>query len=288
MRFIPRFRPGLLSTRFFAIMALCVLAVSFFGARSAGALAVDDAAERLRETALRACEGLENHLDLHRRAIQTLALLVQPPAGGDIDMGKARRILDSARQTYPGFVSLRIVDQRAPEPYISGAFLDRGLSRDPLVAIGVPCFDAKGRFRGVIEGLVKIGGAAFGPDRPSSGSLVVAQDGDGRVVYSSRADLHRPLETWEPYPIDGPAASSLFLLADPALRDGDGAPIPLLSVRFAVPAAGWQVVAAIPADDLSAAAYRGYGHAVALLALVMLLTWALARLFAGGPAPAKL
>jgi hypothetical protein len=84
MRIFNRPQPGfkaLLLSRFLALTVLSALAMFFFGARTIGMQVREDAAEHLREAALRVCEGMEGYLDLHRHAIAALTHDLQPAPG---------------------------------------------------------------------------------------------------------------------------------------------------------------------------------------------------------------
>ena len=318
MRIFNRPQPGfkaLLLSRFLALTVLSALAMFFFGARTIGMQVREDAAEHFREAALRVCEGVEGYLDLHRHAIASLTHDLQPAPGRPFSVADATRSLERTRRVYPGFRSLLVTDadgnilaatlrdasaplpaaeirrsvadrdyflepRRTGKPFLSGIFQGRGLGQDPIVALSAPITDAAGRFLGVIEGSIDITRLPLRADTLNSRPMVVAQDAAGRVIYSSRPELHRPLDLWEPYPLDSAAANSPFLLADPKQRYANGAPIPLFSVRFPIEDANWQVVAALPIDEINADAYLFYRRALTILALVILFAWALARLLA--------
>lgn len=312
MRIFNRPQPGfkaLLLSRFLALTVLSALAMFFFGARTIGNQVREDAAEHLREDALRVCESAESYIDLHRHAIESLTLEPPPPAA------EASRRLERMTRVYPGFRSLLLTDaagnivaatlrdtpaplstdrlhrsvadrdyflepRRTGKPFVSGIFQGRGRGQDPIVALSAPVFDSAGTFLGVIEGSIDITRLPLRADTFSSGAMVIAQDSAGRVIYSSRPELHSPLELWEPYPLDAATAHSPFLLADPKQRYANGAPIPLFSVRFPIQNANWQVVAALTIDELNAGTQLFYRRAFTILSLVILLAWALARVVA--------
>jgi C4-dicarboxylate-specific signal transduction histidine kinase len=253
-------QPGfsaLLLTRFLALTVVSVLAVSYFGSRTLGNRLREEAEEHLREAALRLCEGVENYLELHRMAIAGLTLTVQPEGGGVLSPAAAGRALELTQRTYPGFLMMLIADAegrivvasrrhnrvfiaarkdnfsvadrdyfRQPratgKSYISGIFMPRARDNGPIVAISAPILDASGRFLGVIEGSIDITRLPPTPDAASKNQALVAQDSRGKVVFSSRPDLHKPLEQWNPYPIKGSCKASMCLLVDPAQRDVHG------------------------------------------------------------------
>jgi diguanylate cyclase (GGDEF)-like protein/PAS domain S-box-containing protein len=305
----------LLLTRFLALTVVSVVAVGYFGAHALGKRLREDAAEHLQEAALRVCEGLEHYLDLHRRAIVGLTETIRPAAAGELQVEEAVRALGIAQRTYPGFLTLLVADREGRivvasrrreesaalpggagrrvedreyfrmardtgRPYISGIFRGRGLGSDPIVAISAPIVDSAGRFRGVIEGSIDVARLPLDADGVANRPMVVAQDGDGRVVYSTHAGLHRALEEWEPE-VMGEASTELpFLLADPAQRDEEGKLIPLYSVRYPIPMAGWQVTAALPVATIEANANLFFRQAGMVLLVVILLAWATARVVA--------
>jgi diguanylate cyclase (GGDEF)-like protein/PAS domain S-box-containing protein len=319
MRIFRWSQPGfssLLLTRFLALTVVSILAVSYFGARTLGDRLRENAEERLREAALRVSEGVENYLELHRHAIAGLTHSLQPESGGTLSVSAAGHALEQTQRTYPGFLTMLITAadgrilvasrrrERSFTPtaaagsavsgreffrrprltgksYISGILQARGPGDQPAVSISAPLVDTAGRFLGVIEGSIDITRLPLRSDAAATRPLLVAQDGDGRVVFSSRSDLHRPLDQWAPYALNASAGTSPFLLADPAQRDASGAPIPLYSVRFPVPIAGWQVIAALPADAVNAEANLFYRHAASVLILVLLFAWEASRLLAG-------
>ncbi|MBL8236322.1 MAG: EAL domain-containing protein [Bryobacterales bacterium] len=311
MRLFSRHQIGfstLLLTRFLALVVVSVMAVAYFGVRKLGMSLRQDAEVHLRDAALRVCEGVDSYLALHQKAVLALSYsLHTAPAGG------GRALLDMHR-AYPGFLTMLITDasgriihisdrgkeQQAVEkagsvadrayfqqplatgkPYVSGVFEGRGLGTDPIVAVSAPITDAGGKFLGIVEGSIDITRLPLTANEGHTSPLVVAQDSEGRVVYSTRHDLHRPLEQWEPYPLGESATDSAFLLADPAQLEPSGDPTPLYSVRFPLNIAGWQVVAAMPAQEIHAEAEQFFREAASLLILVLLVAWELTRLLAG-------
>lgn len=316
MRITDRPQPGfkaLLLSRFLALAVLSALAVLFFSARTLGALVNEDAATHLREAALLATERLEGYLELHRHAIQALSLNLQPSAGSAIGIASARHALEKTQSTYGGFRSMLITDahgrllattvrdgvasiaavdagnsvadracfhetQRTKKLCLSGIIQGRG--RHPIVAISAPLIDAAGLFLGVIEGSIDITRLPLKADTLNSRPLVVARDGAGRVIYSSRPELHAPLDRWEAYQLGASVKGAPFLLADPKQRDANGSPVPLYSVRFPVNEAGWEVVASLPVDEINDNAQNFYRRAVGILTLVILFAWALAWVLA--------
>lgn len=311
-------QPGfsaLLLTRFLALTVVSVLAVSYFGARTLQNRLRAQAEEHLRVAALRLSDGVENYLERHLLAITGLTLTVQPEGGGTLHLEAAGRALEITHRIYPGFLTLLATDAegqvllisrrnerlflparekrsfvadrdyfRQPrdsrQSYITGIFLPRGRKSGPIVAIGAPILAANGRFLGVVSGSIDISRLPLSPDADIDHPLLVAQDATGKVIFSSRADLHKPLEQWNPYPIDGTGGTVPFLLADPAQRGASGQPIPLFSVRFPIEPAGWRVTATLPVEAVNAEAYPFLRSTASILILVIVFACAMARVLA--------
>jgi diguanylate cyclase (GGDEF)-like protein/PAS domain S-box-containing protein len=313
MRPIRNTQPGLHSiilTRLLALTVAAVLAVFLIGAKTLGGQLREDAAEHLRESALRVAEGLESYLQLHQSAV---ALLTQR-----VELGSDEE-LAALLKTYPGFLSVLVTDaegrilsaalrdgekiilsegrghsvadreyyqgpRRDGRPYLSGVFQGRGLGAAAIVAVSAPRRDGAGRFAGVVEGSIDITRLPLSPDLRNTMPMVVAQDGQERVVYSTHPELQRPMSIWEPHPMEGGMGAMPFLLADPGITDGQGQPVPLYAIRFPLHGGGWQVTAAMPMAEIEAQAYKFYRQAAVILGLVVLAGWGLARMLASNVA----
>jgi diguanylate cyclase (GGDEF)-like protein/PAS domain S-box-containing protein len=301
---------SIILTRLLALTVAAVLAVFLFGAKTLGGQLRENAAEHLRESALRVAEGLENYLRLHERAVALEA--ERKEGGGDEAAG-------ALLKTYPGLLSVLETDAegrivwsavrdgdriqvgegrgqsvadreyfRRPmqdgKPYLSGVFQGRGIGTAAIVAVSAARRDRQGRLVGVVEGSIDITRLPLSPDLRNAMPMVVAQDAAGRVVYSTHPELQKPMSSWEPVPVEGGIGTMPFLLADPRITDSGGRATPLYAVRFPLHGGGWQVTAAMPMATIEAQAYKFYRQAFLILGLVVLAGWGLARMLASNVA----
>lgn len=310
MRFFKTQQPGfttLLLTRFLALTALAVLAVAMFGARALGERLRADNEEHLREAALRVSDAVEAYLRAHQQAIDVITLHVRP---GE-EHWRTLELLEQMEKIYPGFRTLMVTDVngrilvdrprrreagpgpqdvgdrdyfQAPkhtgQPYISGIFESRRPGEGPVVAIGAPLLDNHGKFAGVVAGLLDISKLPMAPDATFEKMTVVVSDREGRVVFSSRPEIHHQMEIWKPYALDEVSSVGTFYVADPAQRDADGNVIPQFTIRFPIERANWQVASSMPSDQMRREASVFYAGAAGLFLAVLLVAWVLTQILA--------
>lgn len=139
----------------------------------------------IRNAALTLSRDVESNLAEHRRAVAAAARAIEDV--GRLDGPGAVATLVRTRSVYPGFLTmlvandtglvvtsepqhdslgrsvaslrLRVNDRRyfveamrTGQPYVSDAFLGRGIGRDPIVAVSAPVRGRNGRTIGIVEG----------------------------------------------------------------------------------------------------------------------------------------
>ncbi len=308
---------SILTARLLAITLLSVLAIAFFGAQFLTRQMQEDAEEHLLESAMRVRDGLEAFLTLHRAAISTFADGVEVPLEERRAQESAGESLEQLGRNYPGFLTLLLTNSEGKivraerrgqasftpgvgenqwvadrdyflqpklkgKPYVSGVFQGRGLGKDPIVAMSAPIFGARKEFIGVIEGSIDIRRIPLQVSGLHRRMHVVAFDGDGRIVYSTRPGIYKPLQRWMPNSLKQPGLANgvegkLYRLADPEQKNSAGAAMLQYAVQIPLPSVGWQVVALTSVSELEAEANRFYRDTLVVLLLLGLVAWMLAR-----------
>jgi two-component system, sensor histidine kinase len=166
--------------------------------------------ERLAEVAIQAGREVDDYLDHHRSALQTLAdQLGHAAVPMDAAVTPWLRAVHDGRT---GFLTMIAVDASgsvvAAVPrfvpgldvsdrdyftqlavgrpwFVSGAFRGRGLGDDPIVAIAARIEDERGRFLGIVQGALSVDRFGQFEDRFASmpGLRVLVLDHESTVVY---------------------------------------------------------------------------------------------------------
>ena len=179
-----------------------------------------DAAANLMNAAIDTAEDLSEHLNVHRRAITTLARQLEEL--GTADQKQVATTLESVRREYSGFLTLlaansdgKIVATAADpqltpgannpafltvadreyfrqalttkRPFVSNVFVGRGLGHDLIVAISAPVLDSTGRVRLVVEGSLNLKQMtdAMGHTHSTAGRDLLVTDSETKVVCST-------------------------------------------------------------------------------------------------------
>jgi two-component system, sensor histidine kinase len=224
--------------------------------------------ERLNEVAVEAQRDLDEHLSSHRIALETLAAQLRL-AGTPMDTS-VTAWLDALHQRRPGFITMAAIDASAavvaavPQhvsgldvsdreyfrriaagdaSYVSGAFRGRGLGTAPIVSVAARVEDAEGRFRGIVQGAIRVDRFALLEQRFTSMHelRVVVLDSDGTVVYGGRDGRFESLQQLDPTRFEQPPGRATHIQHD---RGGDGR-------RWVVSTAssrdsGWRVIVMQP------------------------------------------
>jgi len=313
-RDLPSFKT-LVVGRLLALTLLSVLVLAVFGGRFLARQIRQDSQEHLLEAARRVRDGLAAYLQLHETALAHLAASARIPAGQALTPASASAWLENTSKVYPGFLTLLITGpdgsivravrrnepsfspgpganlsvrdrpyfeepKRTGKPFLSGVFQGRGLGQDPIVAISVPLLDAAGGFAGVVEGSIDITRMPLRLEEAHHLPLVLVYDAARSVVFSTRPQIHPPLQPWVPSPAESAAdAGAAFTFHDPAQADG-----PQLAVRLPLSRAGWQVVSSLAVETVESDLYEFYRFAGLTLLLVGAFSWWVALRMAGAMA----
>lgn len=203
-----------------AILPLLVLGL-VYGRATYGQI-TKNAAEQLSQAARVIRLNVMDHLEVHERAVVSLADALTEVAS--TDSAALDRRLGQVLTNYPGFLSLLVADAQAKivggavrpglhlpadlhgqaiadrdyfqisfhqrRPFISDVFQGRGFGDDPIVAISVPWRDGTGAVRGIVEGSLDLThlqelGQIY--RTPETAWLLLVLDHNLRVVYTSDA-----------------------------------------------------------------------------------------------------
>jgi GNAT superfamily N-acetyltransferase len=223
---------------------------------------------RLNEVAAQAQRELDEHLSSHRIAVETLAAQLRL-AGAPLDTSAAAW-LDALHRRRPGFVTMAAIDATAavvaavPQfvpgldvsdreyyrriaagdaSYVSGAFQGRGLGSATIVSVAARVDDEHGRFRGIVQGAIRVDRFALLEQRFTSMRelRVVVLDSDGTVVYGGRDGRFESLQQLDPTEFEPPPGRTAHIQHD---HGGDGR-------RWVVstsssPDSGWRVIVMQP------------------------------------------
>jgi diguanylate cyclase (GGDEF)-like protein/PAS domain S-box-containing protein len=308
---------SILTARLLVITFLAVLAIAFFGAQFLTRQMQEDAEEHLLESAMRVRDGLESYLNLHKAAISTLADGVSLPQDEKRAKEIAGAALEQLGRNYPGFLTLLMTNAEGKivraerrgqasftpgigesqwvsdreyflkpksngKPFVSGVFQGRGLGKDPIVAMSAPILGARKEFLGVVEGSIDIRQIPLQAGGFHRSMHVVVFDADGRIVYSTRPGIYKPLQQWKPNSLKQPGQTKfvegkLYRLRDPEQKNSDGTVMMQYAVQIPVHSVGWQAVALTPVSELQAEANRFYRDTLVVLLLLGFVAWMLAR-----------
>jgi hypothetical protein len=225
-------------------------------------------ARRLAEVAVQSQQEMDEHLDGHRIALQTLAEQLRS-AGVPMDASVTPwlDVLHRLRPAFltmiatddaggvvaavPGFVPGLAVSDReyfvrsaGGEPwFVSGAFRGRGFGNAPIVSVAARVEDEHGRFLGIVQGSLAVGRFAQLEERFASMAelRIVVLDHDGAVVYGGRDGRFRSLDRLDEAWLMDEAAARRLVRTD---HDGDGRRWVVTSARS--PTSGWRVLVMQP------------------------------------------
>jgi PAS domain S-box-containing protein len=268
-------------------------------ARQAGMGRRRDAEQRLADMAQVLCRNTDSYLALHVAALTQFADHTTAPwrasANAPSPDGLGSEALAGFQQRFPGFLTLLVADGdgvvrhtsrpnaqvdphfsvadrpyfqaalRGEAPFVSEAFLGRGLGKDPLIAVSVPLRERSGRVVQVLEGsldLHRLGTVAVGVPAPSSRLFFAILDPGGRVLHASRAP---------PYPQWKPLATVTHEPLVEALRRTPAAQATTVEGEAGascITARGWRIIVGQPAQELVAAETAFWPTALLILTVV--------------------
>ncbi len=281
-------RPGLLL--FLALVLLATLPLVLLSGLQ-GILYVRDrskaASGRLAETAEAIAYRTEEYLDLHRQAMEALAVGISLKAGED-DPEALDVWLERHRAAYPGFLTMiatdaqgRIIAASPPVgndhrpiarsgltvadrpyfqrpratgvPYVSEAFQGRGFGTDPIVAVSAPILmgGRTGGFRGVVEGSLDLRALRRFSSvyRRNEGAEILIADSSGRVLWATEGSGYEPLG-------DASALATLARPSEVVKEEVDGETWLLASARSR--SRSWLVVVRRPWREVMGALVGSY------------------------------
>ncbi|MBI2682385.1 MAG: PAS domain S-box protein [Acidobacteriales bacterium] len=207
------------------LIAIPLIILSLFHARTFAQKQRAFAANRLQEAALGIAGSVHDHLQAHIAAVATAARLVED--GKRYDPATLTNVLKETRSQYGGLITMLVADDsgkiiavdpehlspetpspigsnirdrpyfqeamKSSKPYLSGAFLGRGFGNDPIVAISASIQMANGR-RLVMEGSLNLASFRRLDERYAAieQSPIAIVDSTPRLVYAS-PELNEPV-----------------------------------------------------------------------------------------------
>lgn len=223
----PSFRT-MLFYRFVLVVSLPIVALSLTNGKLFTSKNQDDSEKQLQYTASNIRNDLDEYLNTHLKAIETLSDTIE--AGGNYNPTFLQEHIDHFHSRYDGFITTIVADERGNivaassfpktennlafllnqnvsdreyfnkpmqdgKSFISDIFRGRGFGTRPIIAISAPLTDKTGRRIGIVEGSLDV--AKLGNMAEAGGQLknvsTVFLDQHNRVIYCSR-NLRPPLE----------------------------------------------------------------------------------------------
>ncbi len=197
-------------------------------------------------------DDLVQRLERTRAAFPSLLTMLVTDAEGRVLAGSFDNRTGIDRALWHGIdvsdrAYFRLPRERS-EPMVSEVFQGRGFGDDALLAVAAPVLDAEGRFRGVVQGSIRLGdlGVAFAAAGHSEGLGLVILDPAGKVAYASSVLALQPLDPSPPgLSREVPVSMPLFMRPQiPALPGGDTLVLERANTL------GWRVLALMPRQEL--------------------------------------
>lgn len=223
----PSFRT-MLFYRFVLVVSLPIVALSLTNGKLFTSKNQDDSEKQLQYTATNIRNDLDEYLNTHLKAVETLSDTIE--AGGDYNPTLLQAHVDRFHNRYDGFVTTLVTNESGNvvavssfpkteasykflinqnikdreyfskpmqdgKSFISDIFRGRGYGARPIIAISAPLTDKTGRRIGIVEGsldVAKLGNIAAADGQLKNVSTVFL-DQHNRVIYCSR-NLRPPLE----------------------------------------------------------------------------------------------
>lgn len=309
------FREAIAAT-FVSVVMLPVCVVGLMHGRTSAIQQERESLVQLRLGADAISREIETFLIQHRKAVRALAEEASYQAPRSRDEWAARLRLQHS--IYDGFRTMLVADsegllvaasagsggaesppvgnrsiadrdyfrvpRKSGQPYISDAFLGRGLGHDPIVAVSAPVLRPGGVFAGLVEGSLNLNGFRRFEDRVSEleQHRILVVDRRDHVIYASPSFGYSALQDLTGSP-ELAALRSPRSAKESALSPSQSSQMPVsrtISATATIPSAGWRVLLQQPYGHIQNRLESLYLNTLLWLLGSMILAWLLARTMA--------